>query len=218
MQGHFDVKTLGARGLKDEDFKAAINEGQIRSLLAELKVHQHAGGKNMIFDNFAGHCLDRLFSMPACAAHFNEENGSAALAYLYMMNYDPDPTYTETWSHVDGGTSIYTEPQYRVSDNCSKRFEEDQIDPWEIWVDTGGREAIHFRNRVLFLPAESVSSDIRSIGICFMEVGNSTGGYYVAHGRLGRVRLRDKNGVKVIMSKNNREVLLVEYTFTYVTL
>jgi hypothetical protein len=222
MQGYFDVKTLGARGLKDEDFERAIKEGAIHSLLADLKLHQHARGRNMINDNFAGHVLQRLFQTGPCASYYNEENEgapSASLAFIALETTDSDPTYTESWGYVGGSMSIYNvQDGAAESSYGSKRFEQDEIDPYELWVHTDGREAISFRNRVLWLPTQGVSNNIRSIGIYFNENGDSTGSYYAAIAKTGRIRLKDTNGKKVILTKNDREVLIVEYTFTYVAL
>ena len=221
MQGYFDVKTMDARGLRDEDFEQAIKAGDIRSVLADLKVQRHCAGKNMLNDNFAGYVLDRLFSLPACATYYNEEADgapSASLAFINLMTTDTEPVYTDAYSYRNTGTNIHNMQDSINTTSSAKRFEEDEIEAWRVWVPSDGREAIKFRNRVLWIPSEGVSSNIRTIGINYNENGDGVGGYNQALGRVGRIRLKDTAGNKVILTKNDREVLLVEYTFTYVTL
>lgn len=224
MEGFFKVSKMPAHGLSDHDFEQAIKEGRLDALLTTLPVKQEARCKNRLFDNLAGYFLDTLFSLGNCGWPYYERNDSppeAMLNSICLLTTDGDTdSYTEDWGAA--GTSSYNTIHWRpdAANTASggKRFEEDEIEAWQVWVDTGGREAIHFRNKFLYLPSQGESSNIRSIGIFFLENGDGTGGYWEARGKVGRVRLKDANGVPIIMTKSDREILLVEYTFTMVAI
>lgn len=219
IEGKFNVDLLNARGFCDADFEAARREGVIKQLLSELPLEQRCpANKNRIMDNMAGYQLDFLFSMPACSDTFNlGGSAAAALAFICLLTYDSEPTYTEVWSWETSGTNMHNVTGTAATGSAAKRFEEDQITPWEIWADTSGREAVYFRNRFLYTPSEGVSSDIRSIGIYHSENGDSTGGYYISQARVGRVRLKDAGGNPIILNKTGNQVLLVEYTFALIS-
>jgi hypothetical protein len=130
-------------------------------------------------------------------------------AYNYRRHYHDTYSYENPYTSWPGG----------IVSGTGKRFEEDQIEAWEIWQDAGGRESIHFRNKWLYLPSQGSSSTIRGIVIIGREDADSTGSSYY-HWRVesGYVRFRDANGNKVTLTKNTNEVLLVEYTFTMVSM
>lgn len=218
IEGRFNVSLMGARGLRDEDFWEAKRDGTIMRLLEKLPVEQRCPNvKNRIMDNMAGFLLQRIFTIGNCGwpYYIGDYGPEAALACINLTTHDSEPTYTETWGEHDGSVTINNDSG--AATNGAKRFEEDEVTPWEIWAATDGRDAIFFRNRMLYLPSEGVSSDIRSIGIYFCSDGDSIGGYYRALGRIGRVRLKDSGGNPIILNKTASQVLLVEYTFALVS-
>lgn len=221
MQGRFNISLMGARGLKDQDFDQAVREGRIDDLLKELPVEQQfLNQHNRIMDNMAGYFLDNLFSLGNCGYPYYTRQDAppeAALAFITLLTTDGEPTYTEDWG-IEGSNSYL--PLHNVYETAGaltgKRFEEDEITPWELWSDTTGRNAIHFRNRFLYTPSQAVSSNIKSVGIFFHEDGDGTGSYWVARARIGRVRIKDAGGNPVTLNKLASQVLLVEYTFSLV--
>jgi hypothetical protein len=222
MRGFFNVEKMPARGLRDEDFQQAIDAGCINQLLTGFPVTQKCGGSNRIFDNAAGYMLDKLFSLGNCGwpYYISDGGGPSIFNSICLATTDGDTTsYTEDWTTTNNDTTY----MHKVSGSANtssgaKRFEEDQIENWTSWTDTDGREAIHFRNKWLYLPTQGTSTDIRSIVITFCTDGDSTGGYSLDWARTGRVRLKDENGNKIILVKNSNEILLVEYTFTLVAM
>lgn len=220
MQGRFDLVKRDSGRLTDADFLKAKEEGCLQQLLEELPlVQRYHAQQNRIFDNMSGYLLDKLFSLPNCAApyYYTDYGPQAALAFICLLNLDGDTdSYTEDW--VSYGVRGY-EVAYTVGSSAAKRFEEDQIEAWSIWSNADGRKAINFKNKWLYLPTQAVSSHIRSIGIFFRsDADGLLSEYYNRRtGRIGRVRLKDETGKSVIVTKNSREVLLVEYTFTLVS-
>lgn len=222
MEGHFDVNKFSARGLKDEAFQRAIEGGFWRELLADLPHKQKIGSDNMIYDRMCPYLMDSLFPEAGGLAPENTavNSSNAMLAYIHLTTEDKDPAYTyrrhydQTYSY----DSPYNNWPYIIS-GTGKRFEEDQIEPWEIWQDAGGRESISFRNKWLYLPTQGSSSTINGIHIIGCEDGDNTGySYYWWRVEAGYVRFKDANGNKVTLTKNTNEVLLVEYTFTMVSM
>lgn len=218
MEGLFNIAVLDAKGFTDEDFRVMRREGRLQEQLQRLPVVQQAQTKNRIFDNMAGYLLDRVFSLPACASYYSSEDygPSAALSFIVPLTTDAATSdYVEDWTAQDRYPRAVDDIVV-AADASVKRFIEDEITANVIWVDAD-REAIHFRTRWLYLPSEIVSSNIRSIGIFFQSDGNNVGGGYREVGRLGRVRLKNSGGVPVVLNKTAAQVLLIEYTFTLVS-
>lgn len=223
MQGRFVVDKFDARGLGDEDFNCAIKDGSLNDLLGDLPHRQRCGGSNRIFDRMASYLFMHLFqSGNGQWPEYENVDGSrnAMLGAMVLSSEDKDPSYTyerhynNTYSYRD----IQTWP-YNVGNTAAKRLEEDQIEPWSVWHDSDGREAINFRNKILWLPTQAYHSTIRSICIIGIEDGDAL---YQDYGwwrvEAGFIRLKDADGNKVALSKSDKEVLLVEYTFTLVSM
>ena len=213
MRGHFDVTLLDSGGYSDEQFKRAIEEKRIDQLLAVLKVEQKLSRRNLIMDNVAGMVFQYSFSGPAIVADYGSY-GDNWLNNISLLTKDEDPTYTEDnqWygGAENGGDNI-------GASGSTKRFVVDTVDPHQLAVLSGGREGIYFRSRWLFLPAQGVSNNIRSIGICWCRYASNLT-TSIDRGRIGRVRLKDDQGRNVILNKTSRQVLLVEYELTLFTI
>lgn len=222
FKGHFDLQLMGAGGLSDADFDAATRERRIMDLLVTLPVHEKVGTDNRIFHRMSSYIFNHLFQGGDITDPFDYGgSNAAALAFVSLVSTDGEPPYDgEDWWRYNnyGYDNIQSVPD-NVGGNPSKRFEEDQITPWEVWEDTSGRESIHFRNRWLYLPSEANSSTIRSLGIYFASDGDDTyRGYSDGFAKIGRVRLKDSGGNPVTLSKNVNQVLLIEYTFSLVSM
>ena len=217
MQGFFDVKKMPARGLKDDDFQQAIDAGCLDELLVDLPVTQKCGGRNRIFDNMAGYILDKLFSLPACADPYDNSDGTpAALSFICLMTTEGDTTnYQENSTQTQ--LSYHSVTDSANTSSGAKRFEEDSIQgPWQ-WSHTGVKQEIYSQCRFLYLPTQGTSNDIRSIGLFFQSDGDNVGTYSIDFGRIGRVRLKEPDGVThAFLSKNSNEVLLIDYRISLV--
>lgn len=213
MRGHFDVTLLDSGGYSDGQFERAIAEKRVDQLLSVLKVERKLSRRNLIMDNVAGMILDHTFSGPQMAGDYGSY-GDNWLNNISLLTKDEDPTYTEDnqWysNAYNGGNNI-------GASGSAKRFVADTIDQHQLAVLSGGREGIFFRSRWLFLPAQGVSNNIRSIGICWSRYGSNLDSS-INRGRIGRVRLKDDQGRNVILNKTSRQVLLVEYELTLFTI
>lgn len=227
MQGRFDVTLFDAAGKDDAFFEQAIREGTIDEVLNGLKVEQKAQCSNRIFDNAAGYLLNRLFSLgnDAWPYYINTSGSEALLSFIALTRTSDDTTnYQEDWGKDNSGSDNQSlgdgngSPPDGVSTTGGKRFEEDQVTGWTIWSDAE-REAIHFRNRFLYTTSQGNASDIRSIGIFYHhDADKSDIDYADEVGRIGRVRLKDAAGAPITINKTSSNVLLVEYTFTLVSM
>lgn len=95
--------------------------------------------------------------------------------------------------------------------NAAKRFVQDDIEGPLIYSDTDGAEAVHLKERWLWLPSQAVSNRIRSVGIFSCEINNTGNDDRSA---TARVRLKDASGFPITLNKSSSQVLLVQYTFT----
>lgn len=221
MEGLVQIEKLHCGDLTDADFEQAKREGRLKELLQGLPLVQKVECKNRIFDNMAAYILDRLFSCATLPDPYgNTSYGpQAALSYIFFLQTDDD-----TDDYEENSVMNYTVP-YNPADGCvnggdpslngMQRFVEDEVDPFQIWTDAN-REAIHFKDWWLYLPVKMVHSNIRSLGIFFSSDGDNTTGSYRYQGRIARVRLKDAQGNKIILSKSIHEVLRVSYQFTLV--
>jgi len=223
-EGRFDLQLRGAKGLTDRDFEKAQQDGYIMDLLNDLPLEKVLTTKNMIFHWLSVYLHYKLMQGGSPGSPWSKTDGGpeAYFAFVLLMDTDGEPAYygENAWYYDSYSyQSIHSQPGTVDGSAGAKRFEEDQISDWAIWEDTGGREAIYFRNRWLYTPTQANSSTIRSLGIYFFSNGDDTyRDYYEAIARGGRVRLKDTGGNPVTLSKNSNQVLLVEYTFSFVSM
>jgi hypothetical protein len=103
--------------------------------------------------------------------------------------------------------------------SAAKRFYNDQIAAAEVWSHADAvKQQVFFRNRWLYLPTEGYSNNIRSLVIvwstdCANVLVPGTFNYY----EIGRVRLKDAAGEKVRINKTQYQAMLMEYTFSLVS-
>ena len=216
MQGYFDVQTKDLGGLRDNDLLAMMSpDGKVTPELARLvdglPTVQHARGKNLVSDNFAGATFKYVFSGGSINDPYNQGNG--ILASILIMNTDSEPGYTD---QTDQYTTIHG-LSGNVGSLPGKRFIEDDVEAHLIITDSGGRESILFRSRWLYLAAEAVSNDIRSLGVYHCRYGGASLSS-IERGRIARIRLKDSGGSPIIINKTASQVLLIEYRFTLVSI
>ena len=228
MNGKFDVQLIGNRGLDDRAFQRAIDGGYIMDLLGDLPLQKHCPREkndNMIFDNYAEGMMRLCLSGPTPAHGYWDEcwgdSNNAALSRIGLATTSSLPTYTEDFSsnHFYSLQTTNHTPDSANTSSGGKRFIEDDITAPTIWSDTD-REAVHFRNRFLYLPSQGNSSSIRSISIHLNKDADQSltaSGSTKYSCKIGRVRLRDANGVLTTLNKTSSNSLIVEYTFTLVS-
>lgn len=226
MQGRFDITKKNAGGLLDADFAKAQREGWLAELLDELPTVQKVQTNNRIFDNMAGFILDKLFSLSNCGNYYYEtDDGGPSALYAIGLSTDGSATdnYQEDWSKHNSYNDNQNLSQFGtsvISSGATKRFAQDGVESWVV-ESAADREAITYKDKWLFTPQSFSSTSIKSIEIWFVSDGN-TGltdiDYGDAAGKIGRVRLKDSEGNDVTLTKNTSEIVLVEYTFTLVSM
>jgi hypothetical protein len=216
--GRWDCKLFDSGRLTDRDFEHAIRERVIVDLLGDLPLVQKCHGKNLVGDQFPPFSFYN--HMSGAGGGEWEVDGGTFLAYMALMNLDTEVSYTEgqngSYWHASGNVRLDYSYRTPTDGTGMKRFEEDQIEQWTIWSDAGGREAINFRNRWLFLPTQAVASDIKSIGIFYSDNPTSFGDAF-EYASIGRIRLKDSGGNPITINKTSHQVFLVEYTFRLVS-
>lgn len=222
-KGHFDLSLFQESKYQDRDFEEAIKRGELDHLLLDVGQQQKAGGDNMLFDNLV-QCLFWWTGWSGCPQpsdvnwYSDLGGGQAGLHYVYLATYDPETTYQEQWVCKLSSTNL-SDSYYSVnSSSAAKRFIQDQIAPAEMWCHTDGvKQQIFFRNRWLYLPTQGYSNNIRSVVIVWTaacSVDNTWNGNVPL---IGRVRLKDEAGEPVRINKTAYQAMLMEYTFSFVT-
>lgn len=218
MQGVFDVTKFDARGTSEEEIQRALKNGTALQLLEQkCRVKEvYKGVHNRLADNLAGWWLDKLFSLGNCGNYFYQAGSAGGIWCIQLTTLSTEPGYTEAWSYTNNYTydNMHEGPNSVSNSTSAKRFEEDQIEGWTIWTDPDAHR-IHFKNKWLYTTTQANSNWIRSILIKFAVDSDDTNqDYGQGRGQVGRVRLKDANGVPVVITKNSNEFLLVEYQFT----
>jgi hypothetical protein len=214
MQGHFDVGAYHTPGLTDEKLLAALGPvaqrkpGAVLDFLSQFDKRQEAKGHNQTFDTLAGMTFNALMGGAGINNPYQRDTSGTAFGLLYLATIDSEPTYTE--QDGDAFLPFHSQPS-TAGGSASKRFYEDQIEPYLISEDANGKEAFTFRSRFLWLPAQAISSTIRSIVVAFRQ-DNTTGSTY--SGRVCRIRLKDSGGNPIVINKTGSITLFVEYRFT----
>jgi len=220
MQGHFDLTLLDAGGYTDADFKRAQENGTILKMLDSLDIEQKCSGSNQVFDHFAETMFIHLMSGPGVSFPYgNGGTGSAYLGSLVLSTYDTEPTYTETETYGFFGRTVHSVGSSANTSSAGKRFIEDDIIDPDIIVDPDGRESIIVRSKFLYLTTEGTSNNIRSLAIWYDTDADLDPGSSGREWGIGaRIRLKDSGGNPTIINKTSSQVLLVEYTFTLVSI
>lgn len=220
MKGRFNLSLKDSGGYKDEDFISAQSNGEILPFLDSLETKQNIEADNLVFDHVAEFFFVNMMSGPAVSFPYGiGGTGNGYLGTLVLSTYDTDPTYTETETY-----GVFSRTGHNVGSSANgstagKRFIEDDIIDPDIIIDSNGREACLVRSKFLYLPSEGVSNDIRSLAIWFdtnadLAPTDSSREWGIS----ARIRLKDSGGNPIIINKTASEVLLVEYTFTLVSI
>lgn len=222
--GRFEVSLLRAGGRGDEFFRRALAAGRLDEVLGSLERELHCPRrKNLAMDHFPEWWFSWIFSGGNVGNPYQRNGvGSAGLASILLQTTDSDPTYTESTGEIY--TNHHNVQNTANGSTGGKRFISDDIEAERIvvWADAHenrfevfDRESILFRSRWLYLPSQGISNNVRSLGYHFSDIVTSTSSRY--RGNLGRIRLRDERGRKVIINKTADHVLFVELELELVT-
>lgn len=210
MQGHFDIWRKEARGLGDEDFLASMKDGSIDELLASLDTSYALRQKNQVHDAFSLMVYRLVFGrFPNGFGQHIHSQKIYPFVTVALQTESSEPTYYHHWSI----SANYDAVQWLIGAGSSgvKFFVTGNVDTTRVLTDTDGVEALHLKERWLWLPSQGVSSQIRSVGI-FGAHSNTTGGAY--RSATARIRLKDASGFPITLNKTSSQVLLLQYTFT----
>lgn len=220
MQGHFEIGAYHTPGLTEETLLDALGpvaqreDGSVLDFLSQYEKTQEVKGHNLVQEIFAGCVFAALFGdaggVPNAYGR-NEEGGVFGL--INLSNRDAEPSYTGERE----GDSYYpfNSVSYSVGSGASKRFINDDVEPYLISEASDGQEAVTLRHRWLYLPSQAVSSVIRSLTVWFMDTPTDTGSNYSAP--VCRIRLKDSAGNPIVINKTADITLFVEYRFTLIT-
>lgn len=227
LEGILKTTLLDCGSLKDADFLKAAKAGRVPALLEgldpRLKLEQH----NLIFDNIVPWLFWRSgwsgAGSPPSPYSTSHGAGPSPFGVIVITNLDSEPTYTE-WSGEPNRYKVWHNSLWDSGlgnvDNSYggwKNVVSEVIEPWQVWSATTGQEKISFRTRMLWLPSEIVSSEIKSFDIWFSSGATDADGYDVQKIRAGRIRFKDGNGTPVTITKTSAQVLLTEYTWSLIS-
>jgi hypothetical protein len=219
ITGHFDLALKNSGRLCDKDFEEARRQGRLGELLDGLETAQECHTDNLVFDLIVPYLGYFVFSAPSVGDLWRDNaTVPAVFANICLLTTDSEPNYQSEW-YRSGGYEYQTPSGAGESANGStggKLFEEEASEAADIRSDLGGREAIWYRERFLYLPSQGSSTNIRSIGVYWCAIATTTGVYF--RQRAARVRLKDSGGNPIIVSKGTDQVLLVEYKATFVSI
>lgn len=222
MLGHFDIALLDARPYKDEDFQVAIREGVLDQLLEKLPRDMELKNQNAISHWTVPYLFQMLMSGPAGPGiPFTTDN--SGLVGVCLMDLASEPTFSETYTQT---LNYYNSNLWECANcigatNAAKVVINGSIESYLLAKDTQGREAVFFRDRWLFLPSEAISPSIRSVGLWGNSGPYNAVSFYtygITWGRFCRVRLKDSGGNPVTINKLGTQAMVVDYTFTLVSI
>lgn len=219
MQGHFEIGAYHTPGLTDEILLAELGPvaqrkpGSVLDFLSQYEKVQEVKGHNLVQEIFAGCMFDGLFSGGAIPYAYGRLPDGGVFGAINLSNRSTEPSYT---GEREGDSYVSIDScSYSVGSGAGKRFINDEIEPYLITEVSDGREALVYRARFLYLPAQAVSSVIRSITVWFRDQPTVTSSRYSAP--VCRIRLKDSGGNPIEINKTASITLFVEYRFTIVS-
>lgn len=215
--GHFDLTLKSAVGLDDTVFIEAQKNGSLQQLLDGLHTDAEYHTDNLVTDAIVPYTGFLLFGATGVGEIVNFNTSSAFFGSVCLLTTDSEPTYMD-WDHVNN--EFVSPSNVSGSANTSsggKVFEEEASEAADIRSDPGGREAVWYRERWLYLPSQAASTNIRSIAVAAVRSATNTGSDYRIN-RMARVRIKDAGGNPIIVAKTTSQVLLLEYKAIFVSI
>lgn len=217
ITGHFDLALKNSGTLSDADFENAMTHGCLQGLLDGLDTQLECHTDNLIMDLIVPYTAYFLFGAPTVGDLWRNL-GAAVFGGICLLTTDSEPDYQNEW-YRNGGynyTSYSNMPESANTSSAGKRFVEDASEAAQKLSDPGGREAVWYRERWLYLPSQGISSNIRSIAVLWSADADHTGDVHKQ--RSARVRLKDAGNNPIIINKDANQVLLIEYKVTFVSI
>jgi hypothetical protein len=221
MNGFFKIRLLNSGDLKDSDFISAQKNGTLKELVSGLELETQLDCSNRIFDGKAAFLLQQVFNIGPSRFSWTwitqGVDAYSTLAFICLLTTDSDTdSYTENLID-EGGRNINDTSETVNGDDVNggaKRFIVDQMYDFSIEA-FNTREEVIFKNAWMYLPSQGISSNIRSLGIYGLsgQTGSMNPSWQAPIERVGRVRLKDENGIPVTITKTEHQVLFIEYQF-----
>jgi hypothetical protein len=226
MNGLFNLSLRDAGGFSDEDFKQASRRGKLEEMLDGLEVQQDGITANTVLNWVAHDLWPYAFVKHMTSPWSNSGNACGPTGDRPFYDVGADTCVFDSLVITDDATEPavddaqcgfydYNAGAIRISSGAWKFFLNEDVGTTQVWSDGDGRQAVHYRTRFLFLPSEAVANSIRSINIYAAEGHDNSGGAY--RGLVARARLKDAGGTPITISKTANQVLLVDYTFSLVS-
>lgn len=217
MQGHFEVGAFHTPGLTEDELNAALGPKHLRKpdsvleFLSQFHREQEVKGKNLMMDNCAALAFRGLFSGAAITNPFNYDPVGKTLGLIALTTHSSEPSYQESY----GDAFVFPDQiNGNVGSGTAKRFYADEVEPYLISEGSNGKESLTYRGRWLWLPAQAVSSTIRSICAWYRN-GSSLN--QESTDIVTRIRLKDSGGSPIEINKTASITLFVEYRVTVVS-
>lgn len=232
MQGHFDLQMLHTPKLTPRIIEQVRREGGDPAVEEYLRCQPKDDEWHM--DNIVYQTTPSWFywalmngNTPYGGMQTSSEGGPQFLCAISLGRLSSEPTYTTDMESPYIQLTPGSAGVDRVAGTLgSKRFSTPAtdasgciVDP-VVLSDASLREAIYIKSKWLFLPGECTDDQIRSIHVWW----GSSWNYALNQGaarqmcRIARVRIKDSGGNPITINKIATKSLLVEYTFTMVSL
>jgi hypothetical protein len=222
MHGHFNISLRDARGYEDPKHWSCLSPQEQLALHNSFGEVQRVSCDNQVFDNWAACMFLWMMGGGSISNPYNKDDGGGKKiiwGFICLLNTSSEPSYTEASNQVIRPTQVSGSVDTADSVNAAaKRFVLDDIDDHTIRsLDSlDGREGVQYSARWLYLPYQSNSSVIRSIGVYYNEAqsGDEVTTESNDIGIIARTRLKDGAGNPIVINKTSSQSLLVEWEFT----
>jgi len=211
MEGHFKISLLNSKGLNDNDFIVAKKNNKVLDLINSLELKENIIHSNLVLQTLPHWFFHSAMGGPRLPSGFEYSvYTTSGLGSICLLSTDTEPDYDIPYTYIYA--DVHSVSDSVDTSHGGKLFIEDNIANSETNL-IFTRESIFLRNKFLYLPNEAISSNIKSIGVYWCSIVDSSTSHN--RGLFARIRLKDSDGNNTTIVKTADEVLLVEYTLTF---
>lgn len=199
---------------RDAPYLEAIREGRIMDFLGSLPKSAEARTQNATIQMLPAWLMYLVFGAPVTNGEMSSQGTDCGHRGVGLSSESSEPTYTE-YSTVSGYTGFNTwlSGQNMATGSSETLWRQalvDNVEPYRVWTDEGGREGYYFRFRVIWLPSDGLITDIRGALSCF---GGSPDVEAPAarYTGCGRTRFKDSGGNPVTLAKTASQSFFLEH-------
>ena len=207
----YDVGTLSETKIRD-----GIKDKGLDSFFSKYtKPRGHWQGKNRIL---VGTPRSLYYGSSTVVGYLNApSSGNYYVTLGYQLwccgftSTDSEPSSTEAQSILSRAVSTF--PTNRIQQ--AKRFVTNGITDINVFADSNNRECAVIQQLFLWYPGELVSSALRSVFVAACSTDqdpNVDPGVNISLTLLARWRIKDSGGNPVTLTKQDQEVLLLQYS------